>query len=650
MRNKILVMILIICMLTGIINPKKSQATGVEIAIVIGVEVVNYLVLASIASGVAVEDIYEKKNENDGNWISVTNKNGNQFELASGAMYKLSQGYAKSLVDSLSKTQLKELSSAITIDNNTMKVSNVGEDTYNSINIMNEMIRNNPKLKSYLNSDTLTGKTMNPNQLELLKSAMSNFSDLNLFDISKTYPYYVMYPTAEIKTNQEINENTRNYVIQFSKYPFFVYGRQENLTGAQRDAYYTVKCWNGQELVNADRQYNSYGGGNVIVTPEMTSNPFKFWDLGMTVVGNGCMVLGNSQYLDLANKGYSGHTAKNWERYIDLVASKYYSLPISNLLSMNLDTYMPYPKDGVRVKEDEKVVIPPITSLDNVDDLAEYVNSGAVKDTENGRTIDNSDSIIRDKVINPVLDRDTTGNPPIENDLSWLDRLFEWFNKHLTSLGDSIVSGIGAIINALGLTGLIEWIGEICGNILSGVVDGFKSIGNILEWILELLGTGVISAITGIGSVLGDILEFLLGLIEGLISGFRELLISLFVPSDGYLDAKVLQLRTKFSFADGIIKIVKGFDSALTGTAPPIVKLGSLDESNKYGINNYVLMDLVWFKRYKPTTDIILSAALWVIFIWRMFIKLPGIIAGYSAMTYADAKIDEYNNKQGKGD
>lgn len=657
MRNKILVMILIICMLTGTINPKKSQATGVEIAIVIGVEVVNYLVLASIASGVAVEDIYEKKNENDGNWISVTNKNGNQFELASGAMYKLSQRYAKSLVDSLSKTQLKELSSAITIDNNTMKVSNVGEDTYDSINSMNEMIRNNPKLKSYLNSDTLTGKTMNQIQLELLKTAFTSIKaynpKMNVLELSKTYPYYVLFPTAGGYGSTSIDENKRGYVMAFSQYPLFATCRQENLTGDSKQLFYDVFTYNGEKLgnVNSYCWFNSNAyGGTTIKSSEMTNNPFEFWKSGVSVVGNGLMVLGNADYIRLSDLSFPNHTSLNWERYVNEVASRYYSLPISCLNSMTIDTYMPYPKDGVRVKEDEKVVISPITSLDNVDDLAEYVNSGAVKDTENGRTIDNSDSIIRDKVINPVLDRDTTGNPPIENDLSWLDRLFEWFNKHLTSLGESIVSGIGAIINALGLTGLIEWIGEICGNILSGVVEGFKSIGNILEWIWELLGTGVIGAITGIGSVLGDILEFLLGLIEGIISGFRELLISLFVPSDGYLDAKVLQLRTKFSFADGIIKIVKGFDSALTGTAPPIVKLGSLDESNKYGINNYVLMDLVWFKRYKPTTDIILSAALWVIFIWRMFIKLPGIIAGYSAMTYADAKIDEYNNKQGKGD
>lgn len=647
MRNKILVMILIICMLTGTINPKKSQATGVEIAIVIGVEVVNYLVLTSIASGVAVDDIFEKKNIDDGNWISVVNKDGNQFNLVSGTMYKLKAEYAKSLVDSLSKTQLKTLSDSIVIDKNKMNVKSLGDDLHVSINQMNDLIKSNPKLKSYLNNNTLTGKDINQKQFENVKDILSKFSGIDRA-IIRDNPYWIIFPDYYSIKVSEVNTSVSGYTCILSKYPLFLFNSQANLTGDYKQLYY--KAYNS----TSDLNYKTLKTNNLtsgLVLPrgyEGTNN--EFWNNNISIIGNGVMNLGYEEWSAMAKNIFSGQTVLNWEKYVEDITSCYYSIPTSTLLSLSLDTYMPYPKENVRVKEDEDIVIEPISTLENIDDLADYVNAGSVSDTINGRTIDNTDSDVRDKVINPVIDTDKTSNPPIENDLSWLDRLFEWFNKHLTSLGDSIVSGIGAIINALGLTGLIEWIGEICGNILSGVVNGFKSIGNILEWIWELLGTGVISAITGIGSVLGDILEFLLGLIEGLISGFGELLISLFVPSDGYLDAKVLQLRTKFSFADGIIKIVKGFDSALTGTAPPIVKLGSLDESNKYGINNYVLMDLVWFKRYKPTTDIILSAALWVIFIWRMFIKLPGIIAGYSAMTYADAKIDEYNNKQGKGD
>lgn len=646
MRNKILVMILIICILAGVINEKKIQATGVEIAIVIGVEVVNYLVLTSIASGVAVSDIFEKKNSNDSNWVSVVNKDGNQFNLVSGTMYKLKAEYAKSLVDSLSKTQLKTLSESISVDKNKFKVKELNEEMYSSINSMNDLLKNNPKLNSYANNNSMVGKNLNPKQFENIKDILKDFVDIPQ-NYVKWYPYWVLFPSVQTEGANGYNISNQGYTLVMSNNPIYLHKYQGN----SKKFYYTqYGCGANNKLYDISYRTSNYNNSSAIVIPNDYGDLSNvFWDNNITIIGNGVMNLGEELYRQIGN-GLNDTTLEDWASYIDDIMTGYYTTSLSTILSLSIDTYMPYPKDNVRVKENEDIVIEPISTLENIDELAEYVDVGTASDAVNGRTIDNSDSIIRDKVINPVLDRDTTGNPPIDNDLSWLDRLFEWFNKHLTSLGDSIVSGIGAIINALGLTGLIEWIGEICGNILSGVVDGFKSIGNILEWIWELLGTGVISAITGIGSVLGDILEFLLGLIEGLISGFRELLISLFVPSDGYLDAKVLQLRTKFSFADGIIKIVKGFDSALTGTAPPIVKLGSLDESNKYGINNYVLMDLVWFKRYKPTTDIILSAALWVIFIWRMFIKLPGIIAGYSAMTYADAKIDEYNNKQGKGD
>ena len=457
MKNKIIIIMLTICILTGTIHPKKAQATGVEIAIVIGVEVVNYLVLASIASGVAVEDIYEKKNENDGNWISVTNKNGNQFELASGAMYKLSQGYAKSLVDSLSKTQLKELSSAITIDNNTMKVSNVGEDTYNSINSMNEMIRNNPKLKSYLNSDTLTGKTMNQIQLELLKTAFTSIkaynSDLNVLELSKTYPYYVIFPTSGDYGGTSINENQREYAMAFSEYPIFTTCRQENLTGDYKQLFYEVFTYNGEKLgnVNSYCWFNSNNyGGRTIKSSEMTNNPFKFWQSGISVVGNGLMVVGNADYIRLSDLSFPNHTSLNWERYVNEVASRYYSLPISCLNSMTIDTYMPYPKDGVRVKEDEKVVIPPITSLDNIDDLAEYVNVGSVADLTNGRTIDNTDSALRSGLIDKVIDWDKTDIPGTGDTTIDLTQTNERLDKILEKLGQLVgsVEGIDALTDS----------------------------------------------------------------------------------------------------------------------------------------------------------------------------------------------------------
>lgn len=39
-------------------------------------------------------------------------------------------------------------------------------------------------------------------------------------------------------------------------------------------------------------------------------------------------------------------------------------------------------------------------------------------------------------------------------------------------------------------------------------------------------------------------------------------------------------------------------------------------------------VDLRWYEEYKPTGDALLSAFMWAAFIWRMFVKAPGIVSG----------------------
>ena len=659
MRNKILIILLIACILTGALNQKKVQAT--EVAVTIGVEVLIYLVTQSIAGGVAISDIFDRRTAGDDYVTGITLKDGNTVMLPGGVKYKLSPSFTDSISKNITLQTLSELTNSVTITGNTMKVDTLSDDVYQEMNSLNELIRNNPKLKSYMNSNTLTGKTMNPNQLETLKVAFNKINSSynggnKISELVKDYPYYIILNTAGIESKTKVKAGTIGYTMYMSNRPIFIFNVSETITGNNKGLYYTPY----KNLVDSVTEMSmlvlkdSDTTGTYLVTPEMSEFDimFEFWNNNLKVIGNGMMVLGYEEYIRLGkmvigDMNIAQHGVEQWEHYVEEIASKYYSLPISNLLSMSIDTYNPYPKDDVRVKENEDIVFENISTLDDLDTYFDYVNVGAMQDLADGKTIDNTDSQVRDKVINPALDRSGAVTPPVESD-SWLDKLLEWFNTHLTALGTQIVSGITSVLDAIW-----DLINDFYNGVISAfgdITDAVISIGDALEWLWELISDGVISGIESIGKAVDSILEFLLGLIEGLITRLRELLISLFVPSDGYLDAKVLQLRTRFSFADGIIKIVKGFDSALTGNAPPIVKLGSLDEGNKYGINNYVLMDLAWFKRYKPTTDIIMSAALWVIFIWRLFIKLPGIIAGYSAMTYADAKIDEYNNKQGKGD
>ena len=112
---------------------------------------------------------------------------------------------------------------------------------------------------------------------------------------------------------------------------------------------------------------------------------------------------------------------------------------------------------------------------------------------------------------------------------------------------------------------------------------------------------------------------------------------SIFVPSEDFLTAKVESLRAEFAFADSVISAGELVGSTLQSleTEPPVIYIdlssarGSFAPGGKYPLGGKeVFIDMSWYAEYKPVGDALLSALLWIAFIWRMFIKLPGIISG----------------------
>lgn len=64
-------------------------------------------------------------------------------------------------------------------------------------------------------------------------------------------------------------------------------------------------------------------------------------------------------------------------------------------------------------------------------------------------------------------------------------------------------------------------------------------------------------------------------------------------------------------------------------TEPPVIYIHLGDTEGSYNIGGTVpFLDLRWYARYKPTVDTLISAFLWICFVWRMLLKLPGIISG----------------------
>lgn len=172
---------------------------------------------------------------------------------------------------------------------------------------------------------------------------------------------------------------------------------------------------------------------------------------------------------------------------------------------------------------------------------------------------------------------------------------------------------------------------------LPGSVVGQDELDEVKVWPLALPGTytdaytlGQTDVWTGAGSAadtLPDTEANTGTLANTILAGIRDI----FVPSSDYLTAKVDALCAEFAFADSITKTANGLIDGLRGvsTEPPVIYIDLSANRGPYDLGGEVpFLDLRWYAEYKPTVDTIISAFLWACFIWRMFLKLPGIING----------------------
>ena len=106
---------------------------------------------------------------------------------------------------------------------------------------------------------------------------------------------------------------------------------------------------------------------------------------------------------------------------------------------------------------------------------------------------------------------------------------------------------------------------------------------------------------------------------------------SIFIPDADFISEKWNAIRSRFDFADSItatgevlVNILDGLDPE-----PPLIYIDLGAAEGSYNIGGEVpFIDLRWYAQYKPTMDMIVSAFLWLAFVWRLILKLPGIISG----------------------
>lgn len=283
----------------------------------------------------------------------------------------------------------------------------------------------------------------------------------------------------------------------------------------------------------------------------------------------------------------------------------------------------------------------PIISTDSIENTADVV------ETEEEVEVDTS--------ISGDSTNSGTSSVDLSGILGWLQRIWLAITSLPSSIASEIVAGfqsfydmvdewLGIIDNELSdminselptiLTDYFEELWSDLNYVVCSIPDYLIQIRNVIDdvpgtikGILTNFWTDVKTAILSIPETLTDIWEWIKTIPQVLV----DALATVFVPAEGYLDAKVDTLISTYDF-------VKGFKSDATflmnqiarlGTLPPVIyiPLGSSETSYFIG-NDTVFLDLSWYERYKPTVDAILSSFLWILFIWKVFLKLPGIVSG----------------------
>lgn len=242
-----------------------------------------------------------------------------------------------------------------------------------------------------------------------------------------------------------------------------------------------------------------------------------------------------------------------------------------------------------------------------------------------------------DEVINGKTSTDAL-DFPFEHVMSW--------PKTRSAAGHSPISASDTIVMPTSL----EWesadvlnpskVNEDFADVETPSVDVSGFWASLWEWLQR-----IIDAIANIGTIIRDAFATLKDLIV-------DVLETVFVPDLSELGDVVDVYSNKFGWVSDLYLFVKDILNSLRCDVPPKIPidLGDAESPNgyNYGGETYVL-DMTWYARYKDTVDFMLSGILWLFFIWRMFKRIPDILAGVGIETeYASLERGWTHMKGGK--
>lgn len=206
---------------------------------------------------------------------------------------------------------------------------------------------------------------------------------------------------------------------------------------------------------------------------------------------------------------------------------------------------------------------------------------------------------------------------------------FEWIWSKIEALFGPWIESIETWFSEIGAK--IEAIPAAFAGWFENIISGIEAIpGAFAGWFSDVI-EGVLSIPAAIGGVFEDVIAGVIALPTTITNSVVSALETFIVPDSDYITEKVDALCENYTFADSIVKTAQALNTGLAGvtTEPPVIYIDLGATRGSYNIGGTVpFLDLRWYAEYKPTVDAIISAFLWICFVWRMLLKLPGIISG----------------------
>ena len=200
------------------------------------------------------------------------------------------------------------------------------------------------------------------------------------------------------------------------------------------------------------------------------------------------------------------------------------------------------------------------------------------------------------------------------------------FNKGLTGVKDALSDGISSVVARIdwAIHYLTDWLSSFWAAVVKAVT---VTIPDFLSGIADALTTFFTVTFP---AWVTDVKDWAVTLPRTISDAIAVALAAVFIPAAGYWDAKVVALQAAFPLFNAIIlsaNSLRGFFQGL-GSRPPIIYI-DLGNSASWAMGGKtIFLDLTWYSQYKPTMDTVLSAFLWIFALWRIFLRLPGLIRG----------------------